>query len=67
MRIKEEDIMHENGDFWVLRTDRGFEVLENTITHAEVRMHIGNGAAPNLGLERAIYECNKRAKKRAGE
>lgn len=64
--MTEDDILYQNGDWWVCRC-RGkgknvwYEVLQNTITHAERRMRIGEGEGPNLGLERAKAECDKRA------
>ena len=65
--IKEEDIMYENGSFWVLRCQNPkskryyYEVVRNTITHGEVCATIGEGESPNLGLVRAIAECDKRS------
>jgi hypothetical protein len=55
------DILHETRDFWVSDAGkRGFEVYRNGAT-ASVRVAcIGHGPAPNLGLQRAIAECDKR-------
>ncbi len=34
MTICEKDIMHENGMFWVLRTNTGYTVCEDGVTHS---------------------------------
>ena len=62
--IRESDIMHENGAFWVLREKfKGrpiYKVLSVGITHSTVCDTIDLGAA---GLERAIAKCDARAAK----
>lgn len=32
--IKEQDIIYENGKYWILKTDKAYWVMENTVTHS---------------------------------
>lgn len=58
---REQDIEHETENFWVLNVGkRGFEVYRKGTTHSTRCAQIGNGPGPNLGIERAIAECNRR-------
>ena len=58
---KEEDIKYETDDFWVLAVGtRGFEVYKTGILASHRVASIGHGAGPNLGLERAIAEADRR-------
>lgn len=34
MHIKESDILHENGGFWVLNHPAGFHVMRRGLTHS---------------------------------
>lgn len=57
----ERDIKHETARFFVLAVgEKGFQVLRKGPTCSTVVARIGNGAAPNLGLTRAIAECERR-------
>ena len=55
---KESDIMHETKNYWVLRLQKGFEVYKKGITHSTRCAQIGFSG--EKGLNRAIFECNKR-------
>lgn len=56
---KVEDIVYENGDHWVLKTDKGtYEVYKIGAT-CSTRCAI-IGIKGKEGLEHAIGECNKR-------
>lgn len=58
--LKESDIIHENGQFWVCkRQDGGFEVYRCGITHSTRCATFGRGL-PNA-KQRAIAECDRRA------
>lgn len=58
---KEADIAYENATHWVLSVGaRGYEVYRKTITHSVRCAQIGHGAAPNLGITRAIAEADLR-------
>lgn len=59
MSYKESDIMYENGDYWVLKVEKGYEVYKIGVT-CSTRCAI-IGYKDDKGLERAIAECNKRA------
>lgn len=52
------DIAYENGDYWVLQTDSGYEVYRIGVTCSTRCVIIGFKGKE--GLEHAIYECNKR-------
>lgn len=55
----ESDIKHETRSFWVLSVgSRGFEVYQKGCTHSTRVASVGHG--PNLGLARAIAECERR-------
>lgn len=63
--MNESDILYQNGDYWVCKAKKkGYEVLRDTITHAEVIMIIGSNE--DEWLKRAIYECDKRAINKGG-
>lgn len=49
--IKEKDIMHENGKFWVLRKDGVFYVMVSGVTHSS-----SDSAYEDLSL--AICRCD---------
>ena len=55
----EEDILYENGYYWVCKSKNGYEVYKNGITHCTRCAIIGYEV--EKGLNRAIFECNKRA------
>ena len=63
MSYKESDIMHEAGDYFVLReAPKGrtlqYNVYQNVGTHSVRRSLIALGEA---GLPRAIADCDRRA------
>ena len=39
--LKEEDILYEEGDYWVLAVKTGFEVYRNNCTHSVRCAQIG--------------------------
>ncbi|PNG50260.1 MULTISPECIES: hypothetical protein [unclassified Variovorax] len=56
-------IKHETANFWVLDVGRkGFEVYQTGLTHSTRVASIGRATeqCPNLGLPRAIRECERR-------
>jgi hypothetical protein len=55
----EKDIIFEKGDYWVLRTRKGLEVLKNGATHSTVLAWIDLGD-PDRNLERAKEFIDKR-------
>lgn len=67
--LKESDILHQNGNFWVCREEFGsgifrpksigYAVYEDGITHSKRVAQIGWEG--NKGFHRAIAECDKRA------
>jgi len=57
--MTEEDILYENGDYWVCKEKSWYEVYKNGITHATRCAIIGYTG--EVGLTKAIHECNKRA------
>ncbi len=67
--MKESDILHENGPFWVCAAEfgsgrfkpksKGFEVWESGITHSVRRAVIGYEGEE--GIARAKAEADKRA------
>jgi hypothetical protein len=60
IKMKEEDILYENGDYWLCKARReGYEVYKSGITHS-VRCAI-IGYEGTKGLELGKAECNKRA------
>ena len=56
--IHEKDIVYEDGEYWVLKTDKAYEVYENRATHSLRRDVIGR-SFPDA-LNRAITTCTKR-------
>lgn len=54
--IKEKDIMHENGKFWVLRKGGVFYVMVAEVTHSS-----SDSAYEDLSL--AIYRCDYLARR----
>ena len=52
--MTERDIVHEDGDYWVLRTARGFEVYRARTTHSARIAVIGFPG--DQGLLRAKHE-----------
>ena len=66
MAYRESDIMHENGDFWVLKRAPGFfEVLKTGATHSTVVGTFDFKSDParhEYALRRAIEDCDRRAK-----
>ena len=55
--FNQNDIIHEAGDFFVLRVSKGFEVYRNKNTHSICvdKIHLGSA-----GITRAIIKCNER-------
>ncbi len=65
--MTEEDILYQNGDYWVCEAPqgkKGFEVYRDTITHAERCAIIGYEGYYGFAL--AMKECDKRANKLSG-
>ena len=58
--IKESQIKHENGAYWVLDTKRAYEVLRAGSTHSVVDSAYARDAD---GLSIAIARCNYLAQK----
>jgi hypothetical protein len=56
--IREEDIIHESGKYWVLKTAQGYEVLKTGLTHSAVVGWFGGHGSP--WVFRAIEEANRR-------
>lgn len=65
MSYREQDILHESGDFWVLRIAPGhFEVLENAGTHSVRRGTYSAKSRPDWHaryLAMAVADCDRRA------
>lgn len=57
--MKENDILYENGDYWVCREHYGFAVYKTGITHS-VRV-ASIGFKGDEGLQRAKAEADRRA------
>lgn len=57
-------IIHQTGRFWVAKAKgfKGFEVWRDSDsgTHAERVASIGAGRGPNLGIQRAKFEAERR-------
>lgn len=55
------DIVYENGNHFVLRVAKGYEVYRNEVTTSRrvAAWHVANG------LERAIMDCDKREERAA--
>ncbi len=63
MSYRENDIVHENGDFFVLKFKTGYMVFKNGVTHAS-----SDGVEYNPdddGLSIAKAYCDYRAKREA--
>lgn len=59
--LKESDIKYELGDHWVFQKANGtFEVYKNGLTHSRRVAIIGFKG--EVGLKRAIAECERREK-----
>ena len=60
MGIKEHQIVHENGDYWVLQEKDAYYVMKNTATHS-----ISDSAyhPDSCGLSIAIARCDYLAKR----
>lgn len=58
MSYKEEDIIYEADNHFVIRVKDGYEVYKSEITHATRCAIIGHKG--DHGLERAIKECERR-------
>ena len=56
-----EDVLHEAGNFFVLRVKKGYEVYECGVTHAVRRGIFGRG---QQYLDRAIAYAEQRAAER---
>lgn len=56
--IKEKDIVHENGNFWVLKSGNEYHVMRSGLTHST-----GDSAYDSLDL--AVARCNYLAKRAA--
>lgn len=56
--IRESDIVHEQGEFWVLQTVKGFEVYQNGPTCSTRCATIGYRGEE--GLKRAKAEIERR-------
>lgn len=61
MSYKESDIMHENGEYWVLRDKTSYLVMKNEITHS-----VSESGYPKTddGKSLAIARCNYLANRR---
>ena len=58
--IHEKDIVYEDGEYWVLKTDTAYEVYENRATHS-LRWDVIRRSFPDA-LNKAIATCTKRNK-----
>lgn len=56
--IRESDIVHEQGEFWVLQTAKGFEVYQNGTTCSTRCAVIGFRG--DEGMKRAKAEIERR-------
>ena len=65
MAYRESDIVHENGDFWVLQRKPGwYEVLKTGATHSTVVGTFDFKSDParhGYALRRAVDDCDRRA------
>ena len=59
--MQERHILHDTGTHWVADNGRFYEVFRAGTTASTRVASIGYGAGPQLGLERAIHEANKRS------
>lgn len=55
MTYKETDIVHENGDYWVLKEKTSYTVYKNGITHA---VSDSSYHKTDDGLSIAVARCN---------
>ena len=62
--MRESDIMHENGEFWVAREPRGFVVYRNAAWSSTSDSAYERSAD---GLSIAIARCDYLAKRRASQ
>lgn len=53
-------IVYEGRHFWVARVAKGFEILKHGTTASTRVGFVGDGAGPQLGIERAIAQCKHR-------
>ena len=58
--MRESDIMHENGNFWVAKDKSGYLVLECGITHSKT---LCTFAKDTDGLSLAVAYCDYKAKR----
>lgn len=59
-QVKEKDVMHENGNYWVLNTGNSYAVMVNKVTHSVSNSHYSHDSD---GLSIAIAYCDYLAKK----
>lgn len=62
MSYKETDIVHERGDYWVLRERAAYTVFKNGITHS---VSDSSYERTEAGLSIAIARCEYLAKRAA--
>lgn len=55
MRLTEKQIMHENGDYWVLDTKTAYAVMRAGLTHSTCDSAY---ARTKDGLSCAVARCN---------
>jgi len=60
MSYRVEDIVHEQGQHWVLRVPTGYEVYRIGVTHSTRVARIGRDSETFDGRGRAIAECARR-------
>jgi len=60
--MRESDIMHENGVFWVAKDKSGYLVLETGVTHSKTLSTFAKDAD---GLSLAIAYCDYEARHKA--
>jgi hypothetical protein len=58
-RMKESDIMHENGRYWVGKTQAGYAVFQTGLTHSESSVTF---APDSDGLSLAIAHCDYKSR-----
>jgi len=61
--MREKDIKHENGNYWVLDTGKSYAVMKIAGTHS---VSDSEYKRDSDGLSIAIYRCNYLAKKELG-
>ena len=57
--MKESEILYENGDYWVCKAKKGYEVYKSGFTHSTRCAVIGWDG--QKGINRAIQEADRRA------